>query len=65
MNIYISIDKDHLNEIVVRNHKESLLRNRELLENYHLDFSSINKLKGDKNLLNKAFLEELSLHITE
>lgn len=65
MNIYISIEKDHLNEIVVRNHKESLLRNRELFEEHHLDFSSINKLKGDKNLLNKAFLEELSLHITD
>ena len=65
MNIYISLDKDHLNEIVVRNHKESLLKNRELFEKHQLDFSSINKLKGDKNILNRAFLEELSSHITD
>jgi hypothetical protein len=65
MKIYFEIDNENLNEIVIKNHKESLLRNRELFEKYHLDFSSINKLKGDKNILNKAFLEELSLHITE
>ncbi len=65
MNIYISIDNNHTNEIVVRNHKESLLKNRELFEQHHLDFSSINKLKGDKNILNRAFLEELSSNITD
>jgi hypothetical protein len=65
MDIYIEIEKNHTNEIVVTNHKESLLKNRELFEQHELDFSSINTLKGDKNILNKAFLEELSLNITE
>ena len=65
MNIYVNIDKNHTSEIVVKNHKESLLKNRELFEKHELDFSSINKLKGDKNILNKAFLEELSLNITD
>jgi hypothetical protein len=65
MNIYVKIDNNHTNEIVVKNHKESLLKNRELFEKHELDFSSINKLKGDKNILNKAFLEELSLNITD
>lgn len=65
MNIYIEIDKNHQDKIVIENHKESLLKSRELFENHTIDFSSINTLKGDKNILNKAFLEELSLHITE
>ena len=63
MNIYINIDKNHDSEILVKNHKESLLKNRELFEKHQLDFSSINKLRGDKNVMNKAFLEELSLYI--
>jgi hypothetical protein len=65
MNIYINIDKNHDSEILVKNHKDSLLKNRELFEKHELDFSSINKLKGDKNVMNKAFLEELSLYITD
>jgi hypothetical protein len=65
MNIYINIDKNHDSEILVKNHKESLLKNRELFEKHELDFSSINKLRGDKNVMNKAFLEELSLYITD
>jgi hypothetical protein len=65
MNIYINIDKNHDSEILVKNHKESLLKNRELFEKHQLDFSSINKLRGDKNVMNKAFLEELSLYITD
>jgi sporulation protein YlmC with PRC-barrel domain len=65
MNIYIEIDKNHQEDIVVKNHKEILLKNRELFENHIIDFSSINKLKGDKDILSKSFLEELSHHITE
>ena len=65
MNIYINIDKNHDSEILVKNHKDSLLKNRELFEKHELDFSSINKLRGDKNVMNKAFLEELSLYITD
>ena len=65
MNIYINIDKNHDSEILVKNHKDSLLKNRELFEKHELDFSSINKLRGDKNVMNRAFLEELSLYITD
>jgi len=65
MKIYLEIDKNHQNQIVINNETENFLKSRELFENHQLDFSSINTLKGDKNILSKAFLEELSLHITE
>jgi hypothetical protein len=38
--------------------KEEISKVREVLSNTVIDFSSINKLKGEKTLLEKAFQDE-------
>jgi hypothetical protein len=38
--------------------KEEISKVREVLSNTVIDFSSINKLKGEKTLLEKAFRDE-------
>jgi hypothetical protein len=38
--------------------KEEISKVREVLRNTVIDFSSINKLKGEKTLLEKAFRDE-------
>jgi hypothetical protein len=38
--------------------KEEISKVREVLRNTVIDFSSINKLKGEKTLLEKAFQDE-------
>jgi hypothetical protein len=40
--------------------KEEISKVREVLRNTVIDFSSINKLKGEKTLLEKAFRDEKS-----
>jgi hypothetical protein len=63
MNIYIEIDKNE-KDIVVKNHISEFEKLREVFQNHVIDFSSISQLKGNKELLNRSFIEERSTHIT-
>lgn len=55
MNIYITIDTNHQEDIKVKNYKSDLFMMRELFKNQVVDFTMINKLKGDKEILEKSF----------
>jgi hypothetical protein len=63
MNIYIEIDNKNENDVVIKNHKSDFDKHRKLFEEQMVDFSSINLLKGNKELLVKAFRDELYNHI--
>ena len=63
MNIYVEIDDKNGNDMVILNHKSDFDKHRKLLENQMVDFSSISLLKGNKELLVRAFKEELHNHI--
>lgn len=63
MIIYFEIDEKNTNDLVIQNHKSDFDKHRKLLENQMVDFSSISLLKGNKELLVKAFKEELYNHV--
>ena len=63
MKIYIEIDKNE-KDIVVKNHMSEFEKLRETFKNYVIDFSSISQLKGNKELLNRSFIEERSYQLT-
>lgn len=60
MIIYNEIDVRNENRIIIKNYKKDLERYRTILSNFRIDFSSINKLRGNKDLLQRAFNEELN-----
>ncbi len=63
MNIYLEIDKNE-KDIVVKNHMSEFEKLRETFINHVIDFSSISQLKGNKELLNRSFIEERSYQLT-
>jgi hypothetical protein len=63
MNIYIEIDEKNENDVIIINHKSDFDKHRKLFEEQMVDFSSINLLKGNKELLVKAFRDELYNHL--
>lgn len=63
MNIYIEIDEKNENDVIIKSHKSDFDKHRKLFEEQVVDFSSINLLKGNKELLVKAFRDELYDHI--
>ena len=60
MIIYNEIDVRNENRIIIKNPRKDLERYRTILSNFRIDFSSINKLRGNKDLLQRAFNEELN-----
>lgn len=48
------------NNILLKDYSKELSQKMDILSNYELDFSSIKSLKGDKKILNLAFLNELA-----
>jgi len=62
MYIYYELNEKQ-KDVTVKNHKEDFSELRKLFEDHIIDFSSINKLKGNKDMLVKAFKEELYDHI--
>ena len=60
MIIYNEIDVRNENRIIIKNYKKDLERYRTILSNFRIDFSSINKLRGNRDLLQRAFNEELN-----
>ena len=60
--MYIQIFKDNerldFENILLQDFKENNDKLREVLRMTKIDFSSINKLKGEKTLLEKAFQDE-------
>ena len=60
MIIYNEIDVRNENRIIIKNYMKDLERYRTILSNFRIDFSSINKLRGNRDLLQRAFNEELN-----
>lgn len=60
--MYIQIFKDNerldFENILLQDFKEDVNKFKDVLRLTTIDFSSINKLKGDKTLLDKAFRDE-------
>lgn len=55
MNIYKDGVELDIKNISFNNFKQEVKEKKEILENHVIDFSSIHKLKGDKNILEVAF----------
>lgn len=53
--IYNENEIMNLEDYLYQNQVESFLKERKKLESVSIDFSSINKLKGDKYILGEAF----------
>lgn len=65
MKIEIKINEEvlDLSNLSIKDFGEDLIKNKELLAQFELDFSSINKLKGDKDILKVAFYNQLAEEI--
>lgn len=55
MEIYKDGIELDIKNISFNNFKQEIKEKKEILENQVIDFSSIHKLKGDKNILEVAF----------
>lgn len=55
MNIYKDGIELDIKNISFNNFKQEVKEKKEILENMEIEFSSIHKLKGDKNVLEIAF----------
>lgn len=55
MNIYKNDVELDIKNITFNNFKKEIVEKKEILESQEIDFSSIHKLKGDKNILEVAF----------
>lgn len=62
MKIYIEIDKNKKDKVIFRNNIDNIDVFRYFFENHIFTFDFFQSLKGDKELLNKAFKEELYQH---
>lgn len=55
MEIYINEEQINVDNIRIYDYHQQVKLSREILDNFQHDFKSINYLKGDKELLDKAF----------
>lgn len=58
--IYNNKEKVDIENLVLTNFKEKLENDRKILSSTEINFKSISSLKGDKKILNIAFLNELA-----
>ena len=63
MYIYYELSEKE-KDVTIKNHKSDFKVLRELFKIHEIDFSSISKLKGDKKIMNQAFIETISESIT-
>lgn len=57
--IYLNAEKLDITNVSIKDFNKETQDKKEKLSSIELDFSSINKLKGNKELLHKAFLNEM------
>jgi len=60
MEIYINNEKLDISNISIKDYKKDTEILKEKLSEIKLDFSSISVLKGDKNILNISFLNQIA-----